>query len=107
MTAPSLLPTDAAFADLDPSQQKQLLIGLLGNFLDHAAAAGRQLDAWEQAAFRYGVTCLRHNQLSAALSELKRLQTPAQDRPAGTVPQDKSPTDIAGLRAELDGLTTA
>jgi hypothetical protein len=99
-----LLPTDDAFGALDKTAQKQALVSLLDNFLDHAAAANRALDDWERAAFRYAVTCLRHDMISAAIPELKRLTTPALQRPAGIVPKDKYPQTLTALRAELQDL---
>jgi len=105
MTALRLLPTDAAFADLDKDAQARLVFGLLENFLDHVAAAGRALDDWETGAFTYTISCLRLGAISSALPEVKRLVTQDLLRPEGRVPVQKYPPGIAALRRELDALS--
>lgn len=98
------LPTDEAFIALDKPAQKKILISLLDNFLNQAAAAKRGLDDWERAAFRYAVTCLRHDLVSAAIPELNRLMTPAMLRTADRVPKEQYPQTLANLRIELQEL---
>lgn len=105
MTALHILPTDSAFAELDKEEQSRVIFGLLENFLDHLAADGRELDAWEANAFTYTISCLRLGAISSAMPELRRLVTPALLRPAGPVPRQAYPPSIAVLRGELDSLS--